>query len=260
MIMMMKRLFVCLLLLGAARQALAWGQKGHDVVAYIAENRLTPEAAEKIDKVLGGHSPVYYANWMDNASHTPASAHTKSWHYVNIDAGETLDTMTPNPNGDVLRAVDSLVVRLKSGGLSETEEFDALRMLIHLVGDMHCPMHQGHLSDLGGNRVPVTVFGKPSNLHAAWDTAIVEAAHNWSYTEWQDQIDRVAEDEATAIAAGEPRDWVLETFDICRGIYDRTPEGTRISYDYVAEYAPVVEQQLLRGGIRLARLLNEIYR
>ena len=235
--MMMKRLFVCLLLLGAARQVLAWGQKGHDVVAYIAENRLTPEAAEKIDKVLGGHSPVYYANWMDNASHTPAYAHTKSWHYVNIDAGETLDTMTPNPNGDVLRAVDSLVVRLKSGGLSETEEFDALRMLIHLVGDMHCPMHQGHLSDLGGNRV-----------------------HNWSHPEWQDQIDRVAEDEATAIAAGEPRDWVLETFDICRGIYDRTPEGTRISYDYVAEYAPVVEQQLLRGGIRLARLLNEIYR
>ena len=53
---------------------------------------------------------------------------------------------------------------------------------------------------------------------------------------------------------------MLETFDICRGIYDRTPEGTRISYDYVAEYAPVVEQQLLRGGIRLARLLNEIYR
>ena len=97
----------------------------------------------------------------------------------------------------------------------------------------------------------------------AWlitDSRYIEAAHNWSYTEWQDQIDRVAEDEATAIAAGEPRDWVLETFDICRGIYDRTPEGTRISYDYVAEYAPVVEQQLLRGGIRLARLLNEIYR
>ena len=257
--MMMKRLFVCLLLLGAARQVLAWGQKGHDVVAYIAENRLTPEAAEKIDKVLGGHSPVYYANWMDNASHTPAYAHTKSWHYVNIDAGETLDTMTPNPNGDVLRAVDSLVVRLKSGGLSETEEFDALRMLIHLVGDMHCPMHQGHLSDLGGNRRPVMMFSAPSNLHSVFDSSIPEAAHRWSYTEWQQQLDRLNKEEVAAVQAGEPRDWLLETHAICTEIYDFTPEGTKISYDYVAKYAPVIEQQFLRGGLRLARLLNEIY-
>jgi len=248
------------MLLCAAREVLAWGQKGHDVTAYIAENHLTPEAAEKIDRVLGGHSLVYYANWLDNASHTPEYAHTKTWHYVNIDAGKTLDTMEPNPDGDVLRAVASLVEQLKAGGLSETEEFDALRMLIHLVGDMHCPMHQGHLSDLGGNKVPVSVFGKPSSLHSLWDTALVESAHRWSYTEWQDQIDRLAEDEATAVAAGEPRDWVLETFDICREIYERTPEGTKVSYDYVAEYAPVVERQLVRGGLRLARLLNEIYR
>ena len=86
---MMKRILLLIACLLAVRSAAAWGQKGHDVTAYIAECHLTPEAAERIDKVLGGHSPVYYANWLDNASHTPEYAYTKTWHYRNIDAGET---------------------------------------------------------------------------------------------------------------------------------------------------------------------------
>ncbi|MDE6046207.1 MAG: S1/P1 Nuclease, partial [Alistipes sp.] len=93
-----------------------------------------------------------------------------------------------------------------------------------------------------------------------FDTAVPEAAHRWSYTEWQQQIDRLSKEEIAAVQAGEPRDWVLETFEICKEIYDYTPEGTKVSYDYVAKYTPIIEQQFLRGGLRLARLLNEIYR
>lgn len=238
----------------------AWGQKGHDVTAYIAECNLTPEAAERVDKILGGHSPVYYANWLDNASHTPEYAYSKTWHYLNIDEGETLDTMPRNPDGDVLEAVTALVGQLKSGKLSDEEETLALKMLIHLVGDMHCPMHTGHLSDRGGNQRPVVMFSEATNLHSIWDTAIPEAAHRWSYTEWQEQIDRLCDDEAVLVQAGEPRDWVLETYGICKEIYESTPEGAAVSYDYVAKYTPVVERQFLRGGLRLARLLNEIYR
>lgn len=256
----MKKLFILILFVLAARHVLAWGQKGHDVTAYIAENHLTPEAAEKIDKILSGHSLVYYANWMDIASHTPAYAYSSTWHYLNIDEGKTLDTMTRNPDGDVLTAVTTIVARLKQGGLTEKEEFDYLRMLIHLVGDMHCPMHQGRLGDLGGNRVPVTLFGRSTSLHSSWDTGIVEAAHKWGYSEWQDQIDRITDDEAVLVAAGEPRDWLLETHEICKQVYADTPEGTKISYDYVDKYTPVIELQFVRGGHRLARLLNEIYR
>lgn len=256
----MKKLFVLALCLVCARTAFAWGQKGHDVTAYIAECHLTPEAAEKIDRILGGHSMVYYANWLDNASHTPEYAFTKTWHYRNVDEGQTLDSMPENPDGDVLRAVNEIVAKLKAGGLSAEEETFNLKMLIHLVGDMHCPMHAGHLSDLGGNLRPVVMFGKETNLHSCFDTAIIEAAHRWSYTEWQQQIDRLSDDQAARIQAGEPRDWMLETVDICAGIYEATPEGTKISYDYVAQCTPLIEQQLLRGGHRLARLLNEIYR
>lgn len=256
----MKRLSLLLLGVATVQMAFGWGQKGHDVTAYIAECNLTPEAAQAIDRVLDGHSPVYYANWLDNASHTPEYAYTKTWHYANIDAGYTFETMPREPKGDVVKAVTELVEQLKNGGLSHEKEAEALKMLIHLVGDLHCPMHAGHKSDLGGNMVPVTAFGKATNLHSVWDTTLPESAHNWSYTEWQNQIDRLSTDEVTLIESGSPEEWFRETADLCASIYAETPEGTKVSYDYVAKFTPVVEQQFLKGGYRLAMLLNEIYK
>ena len=154
----MKRLILTSLCLLFARGAFAWGQKGHDVTAYIAECRLTPEAAEKVRKALDGYSPVYIANWLDFASYWPEYAYSKTWHYLNIDEGETLESMSRNPGGDVLTAVTRLTEKLKSGRLTPEEETLSLKMLIHLVGDMHCPMHLGRLSDLGGNKRPVRFF------------------------------------------------------------------------------------------------------
>ncbi len=252
-----------LLLIGslfAITQAHAWGQKGHDVTAYIAEQHLTNNVAKKIDKLLDGHSLVYYANWLDHASHTEEYAYTKTWHYRNVDEGKTLNSLPLNPEGDVVQAINELVAQLKFRTLPAEKEQVYLKMLIHLVGDLHCPMHLGRLTDLGGNRLPVSIFGKPSNLHSVWDTAIPEAIHKWSYTEWQQQIDRADEEKITHIVAGTPYSWAEETWTLCCEIYDFTPEGTKISYDYLNKYAPIVEQQFLRGGLRLAHLLNEIYK
>ena len=256
----MKRFWLFVLCAGSLQTALGWGQKGHDVTAYIAECNLTPEAAQEIDRVLDGHSPVYYANWLDSASHTPEYAYTRTWHYANIDEGYTYDTMPKEPAGDVVAAVNDLVAELKSKELSAEKEAEALKMLIHLVGDMHCPMHLGRLSDLGGNRRPVRFFNRETNLHSVWDTNLPEAAHNWSYTEWKEQIDRLTDEEKAGITAGEPADWAKETHEICKEIYASSPEGTKIEYDYIFKYTPVIEKQFLRGGHRLARLLNEIYR
>lgn len=255
----MKRLLFGILALVISSDAFGWGQKGHDVVAYIAECHLTPDAAAKVYEVLDGHSPVYYANWLDNASHTPEYAYTKTWHYANIDKGYTFDTMPRCETGDVVQAVEDIVAALKSHSLDAAAESLYLKMLIHLVGDMHCPMHAGHLSDLGGNTVPVMFFSKPTKLHTVWDTDLVEAAHKWSYTEWRQQIDRLSDEAAAETIAGTPRDWFCQTAETCTDIYAATPSGTKISYDYIARYAPVVEQQLLRGGRRLAKLLNDIY-
>ncbi len=252
-------LFTALASLLSVTQALGWGQKGHDIVAYIAECNLTPEASEKIERILEGKSLVYFANWLDTASHTPEYAYTKTWHYANIDEGFTYETMTKNPDGDVVQALERITAELKSGDLDPQSEQLYLKMLIHLVGDIHCPMHAGHLSDLGGNRIPVRFFGEETNLHAVWDTALPEAAHRWSYSEWQSQIDRLDEESTALIQAGVPQEWLEEGSAICRQIYRDSPADAALSYDYVATYTPVVEQQLLKAGHRLAGLLNEIY-
>lgn len=76
---------------------------------------------------------------------------------------------------------------------------------------------------------------------------------------WQNQLDRLTEEEVARIQSGTPLDWFEESNAICREIYVATPEGSDLSYDYIAKYAPVIERQLLRGGHRLAGLLNEIY-
>jgi len=256
----MKKFWALLLCAGFLQSAFGWGQRGHDVRAYIAECNLTPEAAQQVDRALGGHSPVYYANWLDNASHTPEYAYTRTWHYANIDEGYTYATMSKEPAGDVVKAVTELVERLQSGTLSAEKETEALKMLIHLVGDMHCPMHAGHRSDLSGNRIPVTFFGRPTNMHSVWDTSLPEAAHKWSYTEWQNQLDRLSDDEATLIESGTPEEWFMESVELCRTIYGETPEGANLSYDYVERFTPIVERQFLKGGHRLAKLLNEIYK
>ena len=255
----MKKLLLSCLTLAATLNLFAWGQKGHDVTAYIAEQHLTPEAAAALDRVLGGRSLVYYANWMDNASNTPAYAYSKTWHYFNIDAGETFESQPRNPNGDLLTAINGIVKRIKKGKLSPEEEFDQLRMLIHLVGDLHCPMHAGHATDRGGNQVPVLYFSRQTNLHSVWDTSLVESAHNWSYTEWQQQIDRIPAEEAAAMQQGSFEEWFCETAAITGSIYEATPAGTKVSYDYINAMTPIIEQQFLRGGLRLAAVLNKLY-
>ena len=256
---MRKILFICLAML-IPTLASAWGQKGHDVVAYIAEKHLSKRTLKRVTEVLDGNSLVYVANWMDNASHTDEYAYTKTWHYVNVNPDEgSYNNSTKTSSGDVVTAINGIVERIKSGTLTDEQERAELMMLIHLVGDMHCPMHAGMKSDRGGNGTKVKYFGKQRNLHSVWDSEIVESAHRWSYSEWQQQVDRASRKEQKAITQGCPNDWIEETVLLVRDIYATSSTGENLSYDYVAHYAPVVEQQLLKGGIRLAKILEELY-
>ena len=240
--------------------ASAWGPKGHDTVAYIAEKHLSKKALKKVQSVLDGHSLVYVANWMDNASHTSEYAHTKTWHYVNVDPTEgSYANSVKEKTGDVVTAINGIVERLKSGELTPEQEKADVMMLIHLVGDMHCPMHAGYKSDRGGNGTQVKYFGKQRKLHSVWDSEIVESAHRWGYAEWQYQVDRANKKQIKAIAQGTANDWIEETVALSKDIYERSTTGDNLSYDYVAYYAPTIEQQFLKGGIRLAKLLDEIY-
>lgn len=247
-------------LLAVSVNGYSWGQKGHDVTCAIAEKHLTKKANKKISEILDGKSIVYWANWMDNASHTPEYKHTSTWHYKNIDADETFENAKINEKGDVIRAVEKQIEALKSGKLNKEEQALSLKFLVHLVGDMHCPMHMGHKSDLGGNRWQVQYFRKGSNLHSVWDSGVIESAHKWTYSEWVEQIDINDKETNRKLAEGTPQSWGKETYEVCKTIYDATPVGSKLSYDYVSDWSETVENQLLRAGLRLASVLNDIFK
>ena len=256
----MRRFLVIALALCIPAMAFAWGAKGHDIVACVAEKNISKKTRRTVEQVLGGHSMVYVANWMDNASHTEEYAYTKTWHYVNVDPKEqTYLNSEKETKGDIVTAIDSIVANLKSGELTPEQERAQLMMLIHLVGDMHCPMHAGHKSDRGGNGTTVKYFNSQKKLHSVWDSDIIESAHRWSHSEWQEQIDRVSKKEKKTMAQGIPIDWIEECVALAADVYTRSTTGENLSYDYVAYYVPIIETQLLKAGIRLATLLEEIY-
>lgn len=258
--MAMRYLITLITALFVTFSAFAWGAKGHDVVACIAQRNLSKRAERRITTLLQGQSMVYVANWMDNASHTPEYEHTKTWHYVNVEPSEgSYYDSEKEPKGDVVVAIDSIIERIKSGELSKEEERIELMMLIHLVGDMHCPMHAGHKSDRGGNSTKVRYFGQQKSLHTLWDSDIVESAHRWSYSEWAEQIDRVGRKQERKIQQGTPSEWIEESVALVEDIYNNSPTNQNLSYDYVARYAPVIELQLLKGGLRLAAILEQLY-
>lgn len=255
----MKRILLNIVMLTSVLTAMSWSQKGHDVVANIAQRHLTPATAAAVDSLLDGKSMVYWANWLDNASHTPDYAYTKTWHYKNVDEGVRYEEAQANPSGDAVTAVKQQIELLSNPSTPGADPTLALKILIHVTGDMHQPMHMGHATDLGGNRVKVKYFGRDTNLHSVWDGSLVESAHKWSYTEWSDQIDRVSKEQEAAIVDGSIDDWAKQTLALATQVYQSTPEGTNLSYDQVAAATPVIEQQLLNGGLRLAHLLNLIF-
>ena len=239
---------------------MGWGQKGHDAIAYIAQCHLTAATKHTCDSLLDGKSMVYWSNWLDNASHTDGYAYTLTWHYKNIDAGERYSEAVINPKGDIVRALNQCIVTLQDTVSGQDEKALALKMTIHLLGYIHQPMHMGRASDRGGNRHKVRFFDDETNLHSVWDSRLPSAAHSWSHTEWQREIDVLAADEQEALVkGGTPDSWGRETWRICRDVYEDTPEDTIISYDYIARWTPVIERQWLKGGLRLADLLNSIF-
>lgn len=251
----------CLAVLGLSEaDGLAWGQKGHDVTCAIAQRHLSRKAQKQIAYLLDGKSIVYWANWMDNASHTKEYAYTRTWHFKNIEKGVAYADASLCESGDVVTAINAMADALRSGKLNKEQAALDLKFLVHLVGDAHCPMHISHMADRGGNTVQVQYFKAGNNLHYIWDTGVVESAHKWTFSEWVQEIDTVSADERAEIVKGTADDWVAATHEIAEEIYAGTPVGSSLSYDYVAEWTPVVEQQLLYGGLRLATLLNDIFR
>ena len=206
---------------------------------------------------------------MDNIQNSPywkdGYNKTKTWHYANVDKGMTYQTMPKNPAGDVVNGLEFLTKELTENydSLTDSMRVDYLKMIVHMVGDLHCPMHAGRLSDRGGNGTKVMWFRQETNLHSIWDSKMIDSARKWSYSEWADQLDRTCSKYRKSVMRGSYEEWFKETVEGAASIYDYAERSGQIvpelSYQFVYDFSPLLEDRLLVAGYRLAYVLNTIF-
>jgi S1/P1 Nuclease len=256
--------------------ALAWGKTGHRVVAAIADTQLSGLARAQVEQILGpGESLDEAANWPDEMRAAPGEFWQKTatpWHYVTLNG--TIYDHAP-PEGDALEALNRFSKTLQDPNASRADKQLALRFIVHLVGDLHQPLHVGKCCDRGGNDVKVTWFGKPTNLHAVWDSQLVDD-EQLSFTELAAKLERhISPQDVVKWWNVNPRDWISESAELRDTVYPtardlpKPVEGKEpkegqsalpeLSYNYVYKFTPVMERRLSQGGVRLAAYLNAIF-
>lgn len=242
------------------QEVCAWGQEGHRIVAQIAYNHLNKKAKKNIDKLLGEKGLIYWSNWADEIKSDTIYPNSSQWHFQDLNGGmseeEVLGTLThyPSEGGELWRAVDSLSAELRQN----PQNFDALRFLSHLLGDCFCPMHTGHIDDLGGNRIKMKWFGQSTNLHRVWDSDLI-TARGYSYSEYADILEKHLEQDLPSIQQMAKEDFVIHNYLLTSEIYAYQTIWDENTYHYIYRFSAQMEWQLYAAGIYLARTLNEIY-
>lgn len=292
----------------------AWGCKGHQTVALIAEKQLTPEARQLIEKLLS-ENPVdpqlkrYCGNvtrdLMVDASTWPddvrGALKNGAWHYIDIPRGASRSPLAAfcGSDGCITEAISDQLAILKDKVADPHKRADAVRYIIHFVGDLHMPLHASTNNDQGGNCVPVRYFHRRAqehsasftpNLHALWDTAIVErdmeGAEPPEYADYLSQV--LSSNFAKWQAAGvHVDDWAWESHDLADTIVygalvpadpietassvhncsDANHVGERmmdlhffVGQSYQDAAGPIVEERIAEAGVRLAMIFNEVAR
>lgn len=243
--------------LGLIRPAAAWGPEGHLVIAAIAQAHLTAAARAKVAALLGGDNLVVLdSDWADEIR--DQRPETAAWHYVNIPlAAVAYDPRRDCRGGDCVVAQierdERILANARAGASARAE---ALRFLIHFVGDIHQPLH-AVADDRGGNDVVVYLRGKRSNLHRVWDNDTVGffGADPMAAARKVDSGWTAAQ--RAAMSGGAPSDWANESLADARRIYAAI-KGPDLPDDYARRQAGLTRDRLEKAGLRLAAILNRL--
>jgi len=256
---------LCTAFLAPAAQA--WGPLGHSIIAALAQRHLSPAAEAEVEHLLAADHTTQLADiasWPDQIQDDPAQAalwqRTRKLHYINFRGGLSCDYVPPRDCRDgecVVAGVAHYVAVLGDTTQSDAARLQALKFVVHFVGDMHQPLHAGYRDDLGGNKYQVQFEGKGSNLHRVWDSGMLKTRG----LDWQAYAQKLdAEGPVTLPPPIAPLDdryarWAEESCRITAapGFY---PDGHKIGQVYVDAELPVAENQLRIAGRRLAEVLN----
>lgn len=231
----------------------AWGPKGQEITVIIAEKLLTQEAKTKLEPVLRGKSLASLATWADQARNERDWKNTGTWHYIDVDDAGALPSGKSNEPGDVRAAIAYAVANFKSN-VSADQKLIWLKFIVHLVGDIHQPMHVGRPQDRGGNSTRVN-YGKEMNLHFLWDSAFIEK----SGLNPQSYASKLVSESRSQNALRTPfqvEAVIKECFELRPFLYSFSND--RIDATYEKKAMTIVDDRLWMGGLRLASLLNQI--
>jgi hypothetical protein len=242
--------------------ALAWGMIGHRVVGQVADTYLSGKARKAVKNILGGETLAMSSNWPDFIKSDPAFDYLNAWHYVNLPAGldqkGVFSFLATDTTTSVYTKIPEMVAILKNKQSTMDQKKMAMRLLVHMVGDLHQPMHTARKEDLGGNRVSVSWFGSRSNLHRIWDENLVEY-QQLSYTEYAAAINHPTKEQLTTWRNASLQQSVFESYQVVGKIYANIKPDDKLSYRYNFDYVDILNEQLLKGGVRLAQIINQIY-
>lgn len=235
-----------------------WSKTGHRVIGEIAQQHLTKKAKRAIDKILKGQSLASVANFADEIKADSTYRKFSAWHYVNFPADKKYTEVEPSKYGDVVIGIQKCIAIIKNDSSEDQERAFYLKMLIHLLGDLHQPMHVGRLEDKGGNDIQLQWFNRGSNLHKIWDANMIDD-YGMSYTELAASLPKLSKNQMKQINEGGLLDWVEESQDIANKLYESVEVGEKLYYRYSYVWWDTVESQLQKGGLRLAKVLNELF-
>ncbi|MEP4891209.1 MAG: S1/P1 nuclease [Aliiglaciecola sp.] len=253
------QLAIAALCLLQTSQALAWGQTGHRITANIAEQYLSADAKAKIDALYPTQSLAEISTLADEMRSDPSEFWQKTsspWHYVTVEEGSDYHSSEHAPShGDAYTALVSFAATLKNPQATLQDRQLALHFIVHIIGDLHQPLHAGDGTDRGGNDVKVEFFWQDSNLHRVWDSGMIDK-QQLSYTEWTEWLSRkITPEMAKQWQSTDPKVWIKESIQLREKVY---PKESKLSWQYQHQHLPEVKQRLQMAGVRIAAYLNSI--
>ena len=236
-----------------------WGSTGHRVVGEIAEQNISSKTRKKIFDLLNGNSIAYVSTYADEIKSDPSFKNYNYWHYANLKLDQKYKTSQKNPMGDVYFGIKTSIDVLNDDTSSKKKKQFYLKLLIHLIGDLHQPLHLGKKEDRGGNDIKIKWFDKFSNLHRVWDSNMINYSR-LSYSELANNLPAISDKVKKQITSAPIEKWIEETHLITNDIYNRLPREKNLGYKYYYENFNVIRLQLLKAGLRLAYTLDQIFK
>lgn len=247
---------------GYSVPSMAWGVLGHRIVGEIASSYLTPKTRKAIQQILGNESIALASNWPDFIKSDTNYRYLNSWHYVDIEKNlsfaDATDSLRSIAEPNAFNKIEFIVQQLKNKSLPKSDQLMYLRLLIHIVGDVHQPLHVGRKGDRGGNDIKVTWFGESSNLHKIWDEGLIDN-QQLSYTEYVNAINFTTPQQRAELQKDPFEKWFYESYEISEKIHEDVKPNDKLGYNYNFKFVETLNGQLLKGGVRLAGLLNQIF-